>query len=54
MSDFSDLISTYMKQSRVTGTELSDGTGLGKVVYKYIKGTRVPSSIDAVEKIQLR
>lgn len=51
MSDFSALISKYMKQSRVTGTELADGTGLGKIVYKYIKGTRVPSCIDAVEKI---
>jgi hypothetical protein len=51
MSDFSALISKYMKQSRVTGTELSEATGLGKIVYKYIKGTRVPSSIDAVERI---
>ncbi|MGN0240330.1 MAG: helix-turn-helix domain-containing protein [Candidatus Weimeria sp.] len=51
MSDFSNLIERYMKQSRVTGTELSEGTGLGKIVYKYIKGTRVPSSIDTVVKI---
>lgn len=51
MSEFNSLIKEYMNRCRITSTELAEGTGLGNIVYKYVRGTRIPGSPEAVEQI---
>lgn len=51
MSDFSDLISVYKKRSGISAKELGEGTGIGSNIYKYVRGSRLPSEPSVVDLI---
>lgn len=51
MSDFSDLINVYKKRSHISAKELGEGTGIGTNIYKYVRGSRLPSEPGVVDLI---
>lgn len=52
MSDFSEILCGYMKRHFVSTVDLSKETGIDRTaLYRYSRGTRIPSSLDVVEKI---
>ncbi len=52
MIEFSDYLQDLMNRYSVSASELSEETGIDRtVVYRYMKGKRVPSSVAVVEKL---
>lgn len=51
MSDFNDLINVYKKKSGISAKELGEGTGIGSNIYKYVRGSRLPSEPGVVDLI---